>query len=399
MIDRLLSPEVQKFIKDHLFDDPFLLSLNTKKGDNFPLKEAIEQIQAFQKARKKLPSWISRDDILWPPPLSVEQSSSELTAGFKSELVKGKSIVDLTGGMGVDTISFANRIEEVCYVEADRNLCEIAKHNFKVLGQEKIEIHNQNSENFLNDDKRHFDVIFIDPSRRAKKHKVFKIVDCTPNLYDIIPLCRKVSDNTLVKLSPLIDLSLLIREFQPADIWVVAVKNEVKEVLFMISNVNRPTIVHAIDLDSGGERSALTFNQEEELNATSEYSFPLKYLYEPNAAILKTGAFKLIGQRYGIFKLHRHSHLYTSDNIIKTFPGRILKVNDVLKPNKKELIERFPNGKANVVSRNYPLSTSQLKKMYSLKDGGNKFLIATTLHDGSKILLSCERLDKLSAEQ
>lgn len=405
MINRLLKPEVQEFIKDHQHVDPFTLSLKSKPRENFPLKEAIEQIQSLQKAKHKIPGWVAVNNIVWPPPLSVEQSSSEITAKFKAELIHGKSIVDLTGGMGVDTCYFADKFEEVHYVEFDQDLADAAQHNFYVLEKNNVAVNYVEAEDFLNKSATHFDAIFLDPSRRMKNKKVFKIEDCTPNLYEIIPKCLAKTDQLLIKLSPMADLSLLIKDFSPVKIWVVSVKNEVKEVLCLIRNEKLRTLIFAADLqfhahmhyladrwEARQEKSMVFgFNQEEEAKTESIFSFPLKYIYEPSSAILKAGAFKLVGHRFELKKLHVNSHLYTSDDLVKDFQGRIFLLKEQLKQNKKEISRIVPNKKINVLTRNYPLSPAQLKNKLSLKDGGENYLIGTTLMDGKKALLFCER--------
>jgi hypothetical protein len=393
MTDKLLSPEVQNFIKDHQSDDPFLLSLNVKKEDDFPLKEAVEQIQSLQKAKGKLPSWTKTENILWPPPVSVEQSSSEITARFKASIIHGSSMADLTGGMGADTSFFADHFESIYYVESDPHLCELARHNFSLLGKSHIHAHNTTAEEFLINHQENFDAIFIDPSRRFENRKVFKINECSPNLYDILPKCKAQTDQILIKLSPLVDLSFLINEFYPLSIWVVAVKNEVKEVLCLIRNENRPTRIVAIDLSHNGKiNSEFKFLYHKESESNSEFSHPQKYLYEPNASILKAGAFKLIGNHFGLKKLHQHSHLYTSDELVENFPGKTLVVSEQLRLDKKEVRHAFPEGIVNVITRNFPLSPAQLKAKFGLKNGGDHFLIGTTLMDGKKELLACHRL-------
>lgn len=391
MIARLLSPEVQEFIKDHLTDDPFLLSLNAKKEADFPMKEAIKQIQSYQKARHKLPSWTKRKDIIWPPPISIEQASSEITGAHKASLVQGQSIVDLTGGSGVDTSFFANTFDEVHYVESNKQLCEIATHNLGVLSHHHVNVYRQTAEDFLERNKKVFDVIYIDPSRRAKDKKVFKIEDCAPNVVDILPACLKKAPSVLIKLSPLVDITLLLKTLSPNFIWVVGVKNEVKEVLCLVERNMRRCRIEAVKLDGGEPKSEFKFFQRQEKDAISEYSLPQTYLYEPNAAIMKSGAFKLIGKHFGLNKLQQHTHLYTSEQLVENFPGRIFKVGKQIKPSKKMIHQAFPTKKANVISRNYPISASQLKDKYLLKDGGEDFLIATTLMDGAKVLLKSER--------
>ncbi len=392
MLQELLRPEVRKFIKDHQHDDPFLLSLKAKKSPGFPWKEAIEQIQSLQKAKKKLPCWYQIEKIIWPPPVSVEQSSSELTARFKPEIIPTKSMADLTGGMGVDTAFFAEKASKIHYVEAREDLAAIAKHNFKVLGKTNITVHNQSAEAFLAGNKKRFDAIFLDPSRRRKERKVFRIEDCTPNLYEIIPKCLEFTDHVLAKLSPMVDMSLLIKDFSPSRIWAVSVSNEIKEVLCLIKPQKSMTRIAAVELENDGGKVVFEFDADEEAAAQSEYSMPLRYLYEPSASLLKTGAFKLIGQRFGLKKLHRHSHLYTSEEKAPNFHGRTYLLKDQLKADKKTIAKYTPDKKINVVTRNYPLSADQLKKKFGLKDGGEDFLIGTTQVDGKKALLFCEKI-------
>ena len=392
MIEKLLSAEVQKFIRDHLSDDPFLLSLNTRAEKDFPLSEAIAQIQSRQKAKHKLPSWLAEENLLFPPPISIEQSSSERTALFKSSLVQGNHLLDLTGGMGVDSSCFASKFERVSYVEPDERLCALARHNFKLL-QKNIEVVNQTAESFLEGSSDVFDVIYIDPSRRSGHSKVFRIEDCVPNLYDVIPICLKHSSHVLIKLSPMIDLSLLISELDPDDVWVVAVRNEVKEILCLISGNTGNARIHAVDLQADDDQPIFKFIKSAESSAASAFSLPQKYIYEPNAAILKAGAFKLIGNHYRLKKLHQHTHLYTSDELIHDFPGKIFELTHIAKADKKEIRKRFPDLIVNVITRNYPLSAPQLKKKFGLKDGGDQFLIATTLMNGKKELLICNRID------
>ena len=399
MIDQLLNPEVQEFIKDHQFDDPFALSLKSKPREDFPLKEAIEQIHSLQKAKHKIPGWVAVENIVWPPPLSVEQSSSEITAKFKAEQIHGKSMVDLTGGMGVDTGFFANGFAETHYVESNLHLVAIAQHNFDVLKKNNITVYNDYAEDFLNKSKSHFDAIFLDPSRRIKSKKVFKIEDCVPNLYEIVPKCLKLTNQLLIKLSPLVDLSLLIKDFTPVKIWVVSVKNDVKEVLCLIRNEKLRTLIFAVDLQDHGELMPACpvgrlfgFNKKEETKAENVFSLPLKYIYEPSAALLKSGAFKLVGYRFRLKKLHVNTHLYTSDELIKDFQGRVFLLKEQIKPDKKEISRIAPNNQINVLTKNYPLSSAQLKKKFSLKDGGENFLIGTTLMEGKKVLMLCKRI-------
>ena len=392
MNTKLLSEEVQQFIKDHQHDDPFLLSLHSKMLPDFPLREAIEQIQSAQKAINKLPSWVSAKNIIWPKPLSVEQASSEITATFKASLFQGNSIADLTGGMGVDTFHFSAQFGKVHYVEPNRELAEITEHNFSVLGRNNISIHQSNAELFLDQHRELLDLIYFDPSRRQESKKVFRLEDCTPNPIEIVPRCLEICGRVLMKLSPMVDLSILIRQFEPSAIWVVAVKNEVKEVLCLVEQGKKALRIHAVDINEPGKHSIFSFATEEETDATATFVMPQDYLYEPSAAILKSGAFKLVSRRYHLDKLHIHSHLYTSKRLVVDFPGRVFRLVAMVEADKKRLKSSLPDGKANVITRNYPLSSEQLKKKLGLSDGGDQYLIGTMLMDGKKGLLYCERI-------
>ena len=393
MIDKLLSPEVQKFIKDHQKDDPFLLSLNTKQELDFPLKEAIEQIQSLQKAKSKLPTWISKENIIWPSPISIEQSSSEITAQYKSSLIHGKSLNDLTAGMGVDVSFFANSFEHVTYVEPNLELCELSKHNLKVLEKGNVEVLNTSAEHFLAENTQSFDFIYVDPSRRSEDKKVFRLEDCSPNLVKIVPDCLKIAPKIMVKLSPLVDISLLLKTLSPNFIWVVGVKNEVKEVLCLIERKLNTCRITAVMLNKELQPEEFKFFRKQEKEVISEFSLPLEYIYEPNASIMKAGAFKLIARHYELYKLHLHTHLYTSEELIEDFPGKIFRIHGQIKADKKEILRYFPEKKASVITRNYPQTANQVKSKFGLRDGGDQYLLATTLINEKKAFLVGDRLN------
>ncbi len=190
----------------------------------------------------------------------------------------------------------------------------------------------------------------------------------------------------------MVDIASLIRHFEPSSICVVAVKNDVKEVLCLVERIKKAPKIHAVDLAGDGIKSVFSLKPEDEADASVELSMPMQYLYEPSSAMLKVGAFKLAGLRFGLGKLHSNSHLYTSDALINNFPGRIYSIKGLINPDKKFLKSIVPDGKINVVTRNYPLTPEQLKKKLSLTDGGDHFLIGTTLMDEKKALLYCERV-------
>jgi len=390
----VLKEEWKEFIKGHLNDDPFSLSLHAKSKNREELDEAILQIHARRKAQKKLPAFSQNFDLIFPPPVSVEQSSSELTSKFKASLFKGKKFVDLTGGMGVDTYYFSQHFKEAKYVEKNEELCELAEHNFDVLGRSNVSIINHSTEGFLNTNQEKFDLIYLDPSRRTKENnRVFLLEDCSPNILEIEEKMLESSENVLIKISPLADIKYLFSKLEHLQkLWVVAIRNECKELLCQVSKSKESErLIHTMNLYDEVEREEFIFSLEEEEEAKVQIGIPQMYIYEPNFSILKAGGFKIVGQRFNLKKLHQHSHLYTSDEKID-FPGRIFELKKVLKGDKKEVKKLLGDAGLNVISRNYPLKPDEIRKKYKLKSGDDFYLIATTLQDHSKTFLLCERI-------
>ena len=391
-IQELLRQELQEFIRQHEADDykKLLLKHGTILGVAFSL--IADQISGRRKAKLKLPSWYQTKNIIYPPSVNLEQCSSEATAKFKVEIVKqnpGDSFnkaVDLTGGFGVDSFFLSSAFKEVHYVEPDENLVEITRHNHKTLQApdiqhpvSSIQHHHTTAEQFLNTTSNHFDLIYIDPSRRSKgNQKIFRLADCVPDITLLQDVIFEKTETLLVKASPMLDLQQGIKELKHvAKVFVVAVDNECKEVLFLCrkGHLTEP-IIEAIDLKSSRNQALLSFDflASEEKNATPEFSNPLHYLYEPNAALLKAGAFKLVAQRFEVKKLQRNTHLYTSDKLIGDFPGRIFELMESVKPDKK-LTKKFSTVYANILVRNYPLTVDEIKTKTGLKEGGELYLI------------------------
>ena len=381
----------------------------------------LQQVEGRERTADKLPTFAAIDDWWYPVRLSCEQCSSEATARYKASLCQrsglsaersvsetvcqsaGRSLLDLTGGYGVDTYFLSEQFDHTDYVEQNAKLCRIAAHNFKrptptLPKGKEITVHNCTAEEFLKDhlssiSNHLYDLIFLDPARRdSHGGKVFKLADCTPNVVELLPtlLSHLTPDGRIMlKLSPMIDLTQALKELAPSgspmegergwDVHIVAVKNEVKEVLLMsrYTDISKyrdlePTIT-AIDLSK--KEQVFTFTREEEqatqtkmVNGTWSNG---TWIYEPNAAILKAGAYKLVAQRFGLQKLDVNTHLYTSETLVPDFPGRVWKV--------KEPTPTLPKGKeikqANVLVRNYPLTAEQLKKKLHLRDGGTAFVI------------------------
>ncbi len=393
MNKEILNTVNQVFINNNLNSD--VASLLFKKNQNITtsIKDLIEQIEAKNRCIKKLPTWFNSDNIYYPNKLNIEQTSSELAAKYKSSLIKGNSIIDLTGGFGVDCFYSAKHISKVTHCEINPGLSEIAEHNFQQLNTNNIECLAVDGIEHLKNTETRFDWIYIDPSRRNdSKGKVFFLKDCLPNVPEHIKSLFNKSNNILIKTSPLIDITTGIKELRYVkNVHVVAVNNEVKELLWILEKEYEDSIgVLTVNIKPKKTES-FDFILEDEQEAKVDYNEPLAYLYEPNAAILKSGAFKSIPEQLNVFKLHPNTHLYTLDELIE-FPGRRFKIEKVLPYNKKLLKKEFIY-KANVSIRNFPESVDQIRRKLMIKDGGIDFLFFTTSITKNKVIINCSKVD------
>ncbi len=358
----------------------------------------LQQIEGRERTADKLPTFASIPDWWYPVRLSCEQCSSELTARYKASLLsplalgegKEERFLDLTGGYGVDTYFLSEQFIHTDYVEQNEELCRIAAHNFALSQKSKVErqklsiaIHNTTAEDFLLSSpcgEAGWGLIFLDPARRdSHGSKVFRIEDCTPNVVELLPTLLAHSKRLLIKLSPMLDLTQAVTCLSQVnwDIHIVAIKNEVKEVLLLSGGTGQ-----IITIDLAQKDQAFVFTREEEQHCGLDIRDGklANYLYEPNAAILKAGAYKLVAQRFGLHKLDVNTHLYTSRQFIENFPGRVWRITE--KQNLKQ---------ANVLTRNYPLTPEQLKKKLHLRDGGTAFVIGCRVA-GKPTLLYAERV-------
>lgn len=395
-MSKILKIELYKhLIEQHKEVDiqTFILK-NPLKLNSDDLRFVIEQINARQKAKNKNPTWCKNPEILFPPALSVEQSSSEITANYKASLVSGKTLIDLTGGMGIDTFAFAHQFETVIYAEQKDELVEATKYNFEKLGIENVDFLNEDSVEYLAKTNKSFDWIYIDPARRDQtQKKVFKIEDCEPNLLKIKDLLLTKSNNILVKYSPLLDIKLAIEHLQNiSEVHVIALENEVKELLFVIQKgyLNIPKI-KTINLTSK-KNQFFEFDFETEQKTNINYAKPQQFIYEPNASILKAGAFKSVSKVYNIAKLAPSSHLYTSNELVQDFAGRTFKCEDVCKFDKKEILSYLPDNQGNISTRNFPMKPEEIKKKFGIKDGGDTYLFFTEDFEKKKIVLICKKV-------
>ena len=392
MNNSLLNIEIQEFINSNLNADITNLLLKGIPFDTIDSKAVIEQIEAKKRSKKKLYTWFNTENIYYPNKLNIEQTSSEITARYKSNLVSGKSLIDLTGGFGVDAYYFSKQVENVTHCEINTKLSDIVKHNYKALNVSNITCKNESGIDALKQLNQQFDWIYIDPSRRDNsKQKVFLLSDCTPNIKTFQGLFLEYAKHVMIKTSPLLDLTATLSDLKHVkEIHIVAVNNEVKELLWLLERDYEGDVnVKTINLQKKNIQN-FEFNFKIEPSSQVTYTEPLFYLYEPNSAILKAGAFNSISEQLKINKLHKHSHLYTSDELI-AFPGRSFKIKKQLPFNKK-LFAKERIAKANITTRNFPLSVNDIRKKLKVKDGGNSYLFFTTNLNDEKIILICSKL-------
>lgn len=382
---------VQQFINEHLNEDITRILLKKSPFQNISSKELAEQIDSKKRCEKKLPLWFKTENIHYPPKLSVEQSSSELTADYKKGLALGNKLLDLTGGFGVDSYYFSRKVKEVVCCEQNSELSEIAKHNAAILHADNIRFVNADSIRYLQHTEEVFNTIFADPSRRVKNNKVFMLKDCEPDIVKNADLLLSKADRIIIKTSPLLDISSGLKELQyVSEIHVLSVKNDCKELLWIIdrAHATEPEI-HCVPLKGGLQTFSFKLS-EEQSTIINTYSSPLTYIYEPDVALLKAGCFKLITKRFAVRKLHSNTHLYTSVECIRNFPGRVFEVISC-RDYKRFIKSGFPN-KANVVTRNFPLASEELKKKHKIQDGGEDYLLFTTGENNKLIVVHSVRL-------
>lgn len=396
MIEVLSRPEIQQFIRDHEQHDPFQLVLQAKKYPDLPIKAIAEQIRARQKAKAKLPEWYQTKGIIFPSLLALEQCSSEATARYKSSLIAGNHLVDLTGGAGVDIYYMSQHFDQADYVEQNEVLATVTRHNFLALQANYIHVHTAQAEVFLQNLSPPVDCIYVDPARRDEQaQKVFKLEDCTPDVTGLKDLLISKAKNVLIKTSPMLDIDAAVHDLQyVAKVLVVAVNNECKEVLYLLNKeANQDLEIIAVNLQNS-DQQVLKFTKNAETIAEVAYEQPLQYLYEPNAAVLKAGAFKSVAQVYNVFKLHPHTHLYTSDRLISDFPGRIFKCEAVTTYNRKDVRTYLPAGKANITTRNFPNTVQEARKKLGLADGGEHYLFLSIIEGKPKVMITTKVLNK-----
>ena len=354
-------------------------------------RELAQQLTGKKKAAEKLPSWHTTEGVYYPPSRSLEQSSSEKTARYKAGLLSGETLLDLTAGLGVDSYFLSKKFRKVNACEKDGDLAEITAHNMQVLGAGNVVVYHRDGVELLKETGSEYSWIYIDPSRRdAEKNRVFRLEESSPDITSILSLLMEHTHRVLVKTAPFLDIAAGLEALQHvAEIHVVAVENDVKELLWIVQKgVDQEPLVTTINLGKTG-RQVFTFRRSEEAVAALQTGFYPPFLYVPNAAILKSGAFKLVGERYGVAKLHQHSHLYTSEKQID-FPGKTYKiVNSTVFST--SVLKKSGITRANIATRNFPLSVSEIRKKFKIAEGGDRYLFLTKGPDGAGLVLDCVR--------
>lgn len=405
----LINEKSWEFVRRHADDDVRKLALQGTRDGEVDLPMALQQIAGWQTARRKLPSWAAVEGIVYPPHLNMEQCSSERTARYKAQIVgRGDIFVDLTGGFGIDFYWLSQGFQQRIYVEQNEALCTLADHNFRQLGHACM-VKCSTAAAFLQT-LTHADLIFLDPARRNEHGgRTYGIVDCTPNVLEMLPLLLQKSDRVLLKLSPMLDWQAAVTELQfVSEVHILSTDNECKELLLLLEPSAEPRSVEDCLVVCVNNDQVFKVNAKEQgrdlLQVKSGFTSsktgvyfkqnqePL-FLYEPNASIMKAGCFSVLEQRFPVSQVAPNSHLFLSSDEIGDFPGRRFQIQAISSLNKKELSSVLaPLERANMTVRNFPMTVDQLRKKLKLKDGGDTYIFATTMADGQHRLLICRKI-------
>lgn len=421
-----------EFIVAHRTDDPRQLALQASRFPDVDMPYALSQIQGWQAARRKLPSFAANEDIVYPPHLSMEQCSSEATALYKAEAVRrlldsfkgeedasdkgfGDSMTDLTGGFGVDFYFVSRHFRRAQYTERNAELCQVVEHNLKVLGADNATVVCGDAvEQLQTIDPQ--TLIFIDPARRdAHGARTFAISDCTPDVMELLPALRRKARYVMIKLSPMLDWHKAVSDLHPlvTDVDIVAVDGECKELLLTLDmkrgGAHKDDNKQAASHDYVSVRCADLPSSSFAFRYTSDGGYAMdtpqptdvasmssllsadhtpSYLYEPNASVMKAGCFRELELTFGARQISDNSHLFTSEQLISGFPGRRFAVDAVTSFNKRQLKEALRDvASANITVRNFPMTVAILRKKLKLKDGGDTYIFATTTAGGEHVLV------------
>lgn len=385
MNKEISSVEVQEYIREHLNADVHQIAMAKSPFAGVTGQELSAQIAAMKKSSKKLPGWFARSGVYYPPLLSIEQCSSEITAAYKAELSCGGSLMDLTGGFGVDSYYFSKVNQSVVHCEISEELSAIAGYNAPLLGQDHTTFFSGDGMAFLKNSRQHFDTIYIDPARRSSAGKVFMLKDCTPDVVDHLDLLLNQTSRLMIKTAPLLDISAGLKELRNVKaIHIVSVKNECKELIWILEK-DFSAVPEIVCTTLNATRKEFSFLIGEEPSA-DEMAIPAAgdYLYEPDVALLKGGAFNLIAERYQLKKFHHQTQLYISDVFNESFPGRIFRIDAIVSAG---VLKKEKNLVGSVIVRNYPEKAAALVDKYHIKPDDTQFMIFTQASESGKIIL------------
>jgi precorrin-6B methylase 2 len=384
------------YIRQHADDDVRKLALQGNRFPEVDLTYALEQIAGRQKARIKLPSWAVLDGIIYPSHLSMEQCSSEATARYKASIAgTGNLLVDLTAGFGVDVAFVSPNFNQAVSVEQKASLCTISSENFSRLGLKHVKVICGDGVDYLHQ-MDHADLLFIDPARRDEHGgRTYGIADCSPNVLEIIDEMIEKASRVMIKLSPMLDWRKAVDDIgghraNVNEVHIVSVNNECKELLLVVSKEATPVHVFCVndtdvfDFEAGNHLPTEFLSVEQSPH----------YLYEPNASIMKAGAFDLVANRFGITQVGKNSHLFVSDTPLSSFPGRCFVIDNIVSMNKREVKQALKDvSRANISVRNFPMSVAELRRRLKLKDGGDVYLFATTVERRGHQLFVCRKTE------
>ena len=393
----------EEYISAHQSDDVRRLAL-ASVPEGVDARWCLQQIEGRQLARRKLPLWAQTEGVYYPPHLSMEQCSSEITALYKRRVVEHllpavadrQSIADLTGGFGVDFSYLAPFFAKAYYFEQQPELCHIAKHNFPLLGLTGAEVINADTADVAVWARRHYTLLYIDPARRdGVGRKTVAIEDCVPDVTTIQEDLLANSRLVMLKLSPMLDISMALRRLRHvSEIHVVSVKGECRELLLVLSLCGGPQQITCTNLQTANA-TICCIAQEAWLTHAECTDEIGDFIYEPNASLLKAGVQDFVALRYGLLKLHRDSNLFTGSTLCPSFPGRIFRVTAVSRFAKHNLRQLLADvQQANLTVRNFPATVAELRKRLKLREGGDTYLFATTSANGSHILIRCHKVVK-----
>lgn len=387
-----IDPKNEEEILSASEADPYRLSLSLK---DFPAEDRIfitTQVGARQKARYKIPEFYFNRQVLYPSIQSVEQASSSIAARYKAALIKGGTLIDMTGGLGVDAYFFSMCTEKVIYIERNEKLAEYADHNFLILGVKNIQIVHGDSVDYLRQKEKIADVIYVDPSRRPGSMRVFRIEASEPDVTGLYRELLRKANRLIVKLSPFIDIKYLIKQFEfIREIHVLAIDHDCKEIILVLDKNEFSDDPDLITCSREKDLEHLFVTSWKKNDTSCGFDLPRRYIYDPNVAIRKTGLFNELARRFRLKKLAHNSHLFTGDEYMGSFPGRIFSLTKTLPM--KDFLKTKVVDKANIATRNFPLKVQEIRKRTGIQEGGDIYLFCTSNMKNEPLVLMTEKID------